>query len=176
MDLGQKIKDHLLSTGLIEAEFVPIGRSRKLVLRNTTMFKKSGRASNHSVESIPHAYWKNVLAKTLMSEGFEVRVETPRRLSGGRADLIAERDKRKFAIEIETGSSCVLSNIKKNLSGEFDHVFVVGVDKRSLSAIEQRAGALGLFLPTRLTICLPSDFLLELRRETWGLNSSKAMK
>ena len=71
-----------------------------------------------------HRYWKKRLAEHLRSQGWEVVEEHP--LGGGKAiDLLATRDGKRVAIEVETGKSDAAVNIQKCLAAGVDEVVVV---------------------------------------------------
>jgi len=73
-----------------------------------------------------HAYWKRRLAEHLRSCGYEVTEEYP--VGSGKAvDVVAERDGRRIAFEIETGESDAAANVKKCLDAGMDRVIITAV-------------------------------------------------
>lgn len=52
-------------------------------------------------------------------------------IGGGRAvDLVAENEKERIAVEVETGKSDAFYNLTKNLGEGFDKVIVVNLKKK----------------------------------------------
>jgi hypothetical protein len=77
-----------------------------------------------------HRYWKQRIAEHLRSLGYEVTVEAP--LGGGKTvDLLAMRNGRRIAIEIETGKSDVAANVGKCLEAGMNPIFVVATTLRA---------------------------------------------
>jgi len=70
--------------------------------------------------------WKKRLAEYLRASGYAVTEEYP--VGGGRTiDLVAERDGKRIAFEIETGKSDAAGNVQKCLDAGMDRVIVVAV-------------------------------------------------
>jgi hypothetical protein len=69
----------------------------------------------------------------LREQGFAVQVEKGLGL-GKSVDLEARREDRKIAVEVETGKSDAISNIRKDLNAGYDRILVVclaeGLKKR----------------------------------------------
>ena len=84
-----------------------------------------------------HRYWKARLAKHLRSCGYEVTEEFP--VGGGKTiDLMAMRDGKRIAVEIETGNSDVEANLEKCRREGLQRVVVVATSvrvKRKLQAM-----------------------------------------
>jgi hypothetical protein len=75
-----------------------------------------------------HRYWKKRLAEHLRADGYEVTEEYP--VGGGQAiDLVAARDGRQIALEIETGKADVASNVNKCLATGFPEILVVATSE-----------------------------------------------
>jgi hypothetical protein len=54
--------------------------------------------------SLEHEYWKKLTAERYRAEGYSVEEEVP--IGGGKAvDLVATKDGKRVAIEVETGKS-----------------------------------------------------------------------
>jgi predicted RecB family endonuclease len=74
--------------------------------------------------SLEHEYWKHMIAGQYRMKGYTVEEEVP--LGDGKAvDLVASKDGRKIAIEVETGKSDVKGNFKKCEEAGFDSVITV---------------------------------------------------
>ena len=65
--------------------------------------------------------------------GYRVKEEVP--IKGGSVDLVASDGKELIAIEIETGKSDAIRNIRKDLQAGFDRVVVGLIDPELKSKI-----------------------------------------
>ena len=155
---GNRIKEELIEDGWLQAEVIPVGRTRKTLLRLTPRAKQAvGAESDKSTrESIAHAYWKQYYARRLKSQGYQVVLEAPR--TGGQADVLASRDGERVAIEVETGKSDVVANVRNDLRSGFKNVIVVATDKGALTKVERELAAAGLIIPGRVQIVLRDRF------------------
>ncbi len=103
-------------------------------------------------ESLVHAYWKRYYAWRFAEHGFRVQLEAPR--SGGRVDVLATRAGERVGIEIETGKSYIVANVRNGLRSRFDRVIVVVTDETALAQVEKRIASAGLLIPGRIEIVL----------------------
>lgn len=149
---GQRIKDHLLDQRWLEAETIPIGRTRKMMLRPTSQARKLLDVSSDERPhgSIAHEYWKQFYARKFSAEGYRVQLEAPR--DGGRVDVLALRNGERVAIEIETGKSDVIANVRNCLRSGFERVIVVATDDEALGKVERELATAGLIVPGRVRI------------------------
>lgn len=75
-----------------------------------------------------HGYWVKEIKSLLRAQGFAVQVE--RKLGMGKSvDLEARREGKKIAIEVETGKSDVVSNIRKDIEAGYDRIVVVCLEE-----------------------------------------------
>lgn len=127
---GTRVKRRLLEKRLIAQERirVPEGavtllkltESGKFLLRQEAI-EVSGFPKNASLE---HEYWKHRIAEDYRGRGYTVEEEVP--IGRGRAvDLVATKNGKKTAIEIETGKSDVQANVRKCKEAGFEQVAVV---------------------------------------------------
>ena len=72
--------------------------------------------------SLEHEYWKHKVAEKLRAEGWLIVIEEP---VNGYTDIIAEKDGRRIAIEIETGKSDWRANLEKNLKKAFKEILII---------------------------------------------------
>lgn len=153
-DKGNRLKEHLVHAGWLEAELVPLGTTRKLLLGLTPAAKKSlGITSGGGPhEGVAHAYWKHVCAERFKEEGWRVEIEAKR--IGGYVDVLAMRDGERIGIEIETGKSDIVANVRNCLRSRFDRVIVVATDARAMKTVETALGKAGLFIPGRVELVL----------------------
>ena len=76
-----------------------------------------------------HRYWVRVIAKHLRTQGYEVTEEAP--VGDGKTiDLVAAREGKRIAFEIETGKSDVVANVHKCLDAGMEEVVVVAVSDK----------------------------------------------
>jgi len=124
---GNEIQNSLLGRGLIVSRSVagPNGRIKMLMLTG------KGRAAlginkneSNRLGGPQHRYWCRVLAEHLKAQGYEVAREVP--IGGGKTiDLVAMRNGKRLAIEVETGKSDLVGNAYKCLAAGVDKVFIV---------------------------------------------------
>ena len=85
--------------------------------------------ASHRKGGPEHEYWKDKLRDYFREKGYKVVEEKP--IGGGKSvDLVAENDKEKIAIEIETGKSDAFHNLAKDLEKDFDKVIVVELKRK----------------------------------------------
>ena len=147
---GNKIQHLLLSKGLITWRTLSTRKGRLKILVLTDEGKKA--IPDVRMEKVfykragwDHEYWKHKVGEYYRKKGYSVSYE--HKLDGGKSvDIVAEKDGRRIAVEIETGKSDAVYNIRKALEAGFDEVVVIAVDekvKRELEDfIERNAGLL----------------------------------
>jgi hypothetical protein len=75
-----------------------------------------------------HRYWRGKLAARLRENGYTVQEECP--IGGGKTvDILASKEGRRIAFEIETGKSDALANVQKSASAAIDRVVVVATSE-----------------------------------------------
>lgn len=82
---GQRLKERLIARGWLDAATVPVGNSRKLLLRPS---KEAAEllglgGGKGRPESLVHEYWKRSYAKRLEGEGYRVGSSSKRQESVG---------------------------------------------------------------------------------------------
>jgi len=158
--VGHKIKEELIKKGLIEQQVVDLGKTRKVVLRLT---KKGelvfGEVQAHGNESIVHGYWKRFYAARLREAGYLVKEEVAR--DSGRVDIIASRKREKVGVEIETGKSDVVKNVKQDLMFGCTRIVVVATDKGALGKVERELLKAGLLGIERIEVVLRDGYFVE---------------
>jgi len=132
---GNKLKESLLQKDLIEVKDLPTptGRIKYWVLtaKAKDVLRELGINPNVSFRKggPEHQYWKRKIAEEFQRRGYKVTEEYP--IGGGKTiDLVAVNDKERVAIEIETGKSDAVSNVKKALDSGFDRVICIPVNRR----------------------------------------------
>jgi hypothetical protein len=143
---GSRLKQWLLREGWLESQTVELGRTRKLLLRLPEKAKNALGLKDPVKEpdraSLVHEYWKRFYADRLSERDFQIRLEAPRK--SGAVDLLAKRNNRTLAVEIETGKSDILHNVKQDLLAGFDRILIVATDKAAFRKIERELAAAGL--------------------------------
>ena len=131
----------------------PLGRTRKILLRVTHGARtKLGLKKNLGRGSIVHEYLKRFYAAHFKDEGYHVELEAPR--TNGRVDVLARKGAESIAVEIETGKSDVVWNVKQNLMSRFSSVFVVATDEGALDKVKLQLARAGLIIPNRIKVVL----------------------
>jgi len=150
---GTRLKEELLEAGWLEAETITVGRARKVLLRlSADALRILGVESTTPRASLAHEYWKRFYARKFSEMGYEVTLEAQR--VGGRVDVLAVKEGERIGIEIETGKSDVVNNVRAGLRSGFTKVIVVATDDKALAKVERDLADAGLFLPGRVTIGL----------------------
>ena len=157
---GNKAREALLNKGLIEVKDLPIPKGRIRLLRLTEKGHEAARSlglnpnPSHRKGGIEHEYWKRRIAEHYRKRGYRVIMEYP--LGRGKSvDLVAKKDGKSLAIEIETGKSEAVYNIKKNLKAGFDGVIVVALNKRLKDRLLHKVSGLG---DSRVRVSGPEEF------------------
>jgi len=156
-DKGNRLKEQLIRQAMLESQEVSAGRTRRVLLRPTPdARRKLGLDIGHSQRgSLAHEYWKHVYAEKLTKEGYDVTLEAPRK--GGRVDVLACKGKTQIAVEIETGKSDAVTNVRQDLLTGFTKVLVVATDRRALVKIERQLGKAGLLIARRVNLVLRDE-------------------
>ena len=154
-DKGHRLKSLLVEQGVIEEEEVKVGRTRKLLLRTTPAARsRLGLTKTVGRGSLAHEYWKRFWANRLSAEGYAVELEAPRHGSTGRVDALARRRTETVAVEVETGKSNVVENVRRDLRSGFSRVLVVATDAVALKNVESKLAKAGLIVPGRVALVL----------------------
>ena len=82
-------------------------------------------------EGIVHKFWKHKIAKHYEKQGYKVDVE--QYYVNGRPDIILtdKASGKKTAVEIETGKSNAIANIKRAIEAGFDQVICMANQSKS---------------------------------------------
>ena len=146
---GNKVRDRMVQEGWIKVRCIkrPDGMVKVFELTREGKdragrigIKVSGTWRHGGTE---HGYWVKEMTGLLRRQGFAVQAE--KALGMGKAvDLEARRDDQKIAIEVETGKSDVIGNIRKDLEAGFDKVMVVCLEDGLKSKILDKMKELNL--------------------------------
>ena len=149
---GFAVKEGLLNRGWLIDEIV--GNEHTALLR---IPEKAQEILGNEVKDIPestvkHEYWKRHYAALFADRGYTVEVEAERK--GGRVDVLAMKEGERVGIEIETGKSDVVSNVKHCLESRFSMIIVVATDDNALRIVERQLAVAGLLIPNRVRVVL----------------------
>jgi hypothetical protein len=141
---GNRIRDWLVREGwtMVRAIKRPDGMVK--VFELTEEGKEQAERSGLKVErtwrkgGLEHGYWVQEIKSLLREQGFAVQAE--KGLGKGKSvDLEARREGKRIAVEVETGKSDAIHNIRKDLEAGYDRILVVclkeGLKKRTLDQI-----------------------------------------
>jgi len=148
---GTRLKARLLALGLVQEARVRIGRTTRTLLRLTPRARDLP-VGQHRHESLAHEYWKRWYASHYRTLGYEVTIEAPRP-TGGRVDVLATRRPESVAIEVETGKSNTVENIRNDLRSGYRRVLVVATTDAAWARVWQSLQRAGLAIP-RVTVVL----------------------
>lgn len=150
-DAGTRLKRRLLALELVQEERVRSGRTSRTLLRLTPRATDLP-TGQHRHESLMHEYWKRWYAHHYRTLGYSVAIEAPRP-AGGRADVLATRGRESVAIEVETGKSDVVANVRNDLRSGYTRVLVVATTDGAWVRVWQALQRAGLILP-QVTVVL----------------------
>jgi hypothetical protein len=156
---GNRIKQQLIEQGWLHSQTVDLGQTRKVILGLTQQARDVLDIQNpqSGYGSLLHRYWQHYTAQRLREQGYQVTVEAPR-LSGN-TDIATQKEGRKIALEIETGLSDFLQNIRQNLLARYDTIIIIATDKPAYEKIEKTLAAAGLLLPPKVQLVLRDAFI-----------------
>lgn len=145
-DKGNRLKQSLLSKGVLEEALVSTGKTRRTLLRVTARARQQlGLQSGGTRGSLAHEYWQRWYAAKLEERGYRVVLEASR--NSGCVDVLAEKDGLTVAIEIETGKSAVARNVREDVLSGFRMVVVVATTREAERVVERALRGAGLFVP-----------------------------
>jgi hypothetical protein len=135
---GNKFKNKLISQGYIHPRKIITNSGRitlfELTQKARMILRDLGYEVKNSRESIVHKFWKQKFAEYYRNMNLEVLIEEK---INGRPDIIVKNGNKKIAIEIETGKSDFIKNIKSALEAGFDEIICVATDKFVQEKIKQ---------------------------------------
>jgi len=127
---GNQFKNLLISQGCIQPKKIITGKGWitlfDLTQKGRMILRDLGYEGKVISEGIIHKFWKYKIADYYKQQGFEVLIEEN---INGRPDIIVKNGNKKVAIEIETGKSNYIENIKRDLDAGFDEVISVATNK-----------------------------------------------
>lgn len=159
---GNKWKDYCISQGIIEPKRI-ITRSGWIVLFEITdkgieVLRNTGHSVKKASEGIEHRFWKEKIAEYYSKQGYDVKIEEER---NGSADIVLRKGKDRIAVEIETGNSEPLDNIRRNLEAGFESVICVPTNRYAQHKIAQDIERGGLKGTAKLIPAFKFDITLK---------------
>ncbi|MBU4000577.1 ATP-binding protein [Patescibacteria group bacterium] len=128
---GNKFKNLLISQGCIQPKKIITGKGWitlfELTQKGKMELRDLGVEFKNTSEGVVHKFWKHKISEYYRNRGLDVRVEEY--YVNGRPDIIVVRDDKKIAVEIETGKSDYVRNVKQALEARFDKVICVATNK-----------------------------------------------
>lgn len=148
---GNRVRDQLVRLGYLEREVVPLGTTRKVILRISPKARQVlGINGGVPREGLVHEYWKHEAARQLQDLGYQVQLEAPR--VGGRVDVLARRGAEVIGVEVETGKSDFTENVRNCLRSGFSRVLVVAADSQTLTRLELGLVKASLLITGRVSL------------------------
>lgn len=123
---GNAIRGDLLAAGLIEAASIATRSGQAVLYQLTDAGRSMCRRLGLDPGPMPragleHSYWADRLSARFETDGYHVVLEQA--VSGnGVVDVVAENDRERVALEVETGKSNVAENVRKLRRAGFDRV------------------------------------------------------
>jgi len=158
--VGNSLHKSLLDNNLISSESISSGKGR---IKSLCLTRKGREVLGYDVATgtrhggMEHQYWKEKVSATLRERGYTVEQEYP--IGDGKTvDLVARKNGKTIAIEVETGKSDALANIRKCVDVGFDKVITVATNTQVKSGIRRQVQQLGEPVP-RVTIVTADEFM-----------------
>jgi len=122
---GNHAKKVLVEKGVVQPVDVPTKTGKVVLLDLTPAMRDAMKRNNIDVTKrkeggIVHNYWKHQISNQLKKNGWKIELEMP--IGNNRAiDLYAEKDGKRIAVEVETGTRGA-DNIKKLIPLNLDRI------------------------------------------------------
>lgn len=159
MRKGNLLKQRLADDNLIIPRRITTRKTQILLgditLKGKALLRQAGLEISDKSEGVEHRYWKEKIADYYRKKGCKVTIEEP---VNGYADIVVENEGKRIAIEIETGNSDALFNIRKDFKAGFDMVLSVSVNSVVLDRIKRQAKEEFLDRDGRIKLLLAQDF------------------
>ena len=159
MRKGNDFKNNAVLSGLVISRRITTRKTQIILLDLTEKAKAILRQSGHEIaditEGVEHKYWKSIISDYYRKKGFCVSVEE---IVNGRADIIVEKNNNRTAIEIETGNSDAVSNIRKNLKAGFNKVITAATNRAVQDKIKSQIKDDFLDRDDRISLILVQDY------------------
>ena len=87
-------------------------------------------------ESLEHRYWVDQAAKYYENQGFTVTLEYAVK-GNGHVDIMAKKPGKRMVIEVETGKSDIMKNLKNAAKADIDKLVFVATSPSAVSACQK---------------------------------------
>jgi len=163
---GNKLRDELVANGYVSVTDISTGKGRIKLLTPTDRGRWALRRAGYEPRSAgkggpEHEYWKHRIADALKKAGYEVETERPLE-EGHQTDIAAHKGGRWIAVEVETGESDIVGNIRKNLKVGFDKVICAATSKQTQAKLKRLFDKKAVTLGNRVKLTLASQLPDEL--------------
>jgi len=136
---GNAIKDRLVNQGYIKPEEIKVSSGRIMLFRLTDkaqqFLESFGYWVNKDLNGLEHRYWKWKIADYYRKKGYKVFIE---KKINGNVDVAVKKDNLTIAIEVETGKSGFIKNIKKDLKAGYSIVISVALNEHVERKIREK--------------------------------------
>lgn len=155
---GQEAKEALVNHGWLEEQLHESGRIRRVLLRAPPETEKllGLDLRNIPANAIVHKYWKGCYGRIFEDRGYDISFEHLR--ANGRVDVLATKNGERIGIEIETGKSDVVANVKNGILSKFTKILVVATDEVAMAKVEQQLAQAGLLIPNQVELVLRDEY------------------
>ena len=154
--LGNKCRRDLISEKCVMPRRIITGSGWitlfELTRKGKMVLGDLGYEFKNESEGVVHKFWKHKVSEYYKKMGLDVRVEEY--YVNGRPDIIISKDDKKIAIEIETGKSNYVGNIKRALEAGFDEVLCVAVNRFVEDKIALALGEKGIVDDRVRVVCV----------------------
>lgn len=144
--LGNVVQQTLTNKGLIMSESVPTSNARVKIMKLTSygksILRKLGCKIKLENNGSEHKYWKYKIADYYKNKGHSVEIEKDG------ADILVDK---KVPVEIATGKSDEIKNIKRNLE-KYNQSLTVVVNKQVRKKLIEDLGKVNLLEDKRIRI------------------------
>jgi hypothetical protein len=135
---GNKFKNLLIARGCIQPRKIVTSKGWitlfDLTQQGRTILRDFGYKIDNTSEGIVHRYWKHKIAQYYRDKDLNVLVEQD---INGRPDIVVINHHKRIAVEIETGKSDVVHNVRKALKAGLDEVICVATSRYAEEKIRQ---------------------------------------
>jgi len=129
-ETGNRLRKELLRAGFVEPLHINTGKARITLFEITELGRQYLREIGVEVKelrrrgSLEHQYWCSKVKEFYEGKGYNVEEEFS--VNGGAVDLMVQKGDERILIEVETGRSDAVGNVRKCLGvGDFSRILVV---------------------------------------------------
>jgi hypothetical protein len=161
---GSNILDSLLAKGMLSITDIPVFKGRVKFLELADSGRAAVRQKGYDIQDRRsggpvHEYWRLWAAEHFTKKGCQVELEKPIG-SGKTIDIVISKNGSSAAIEIETGKSDAVENIRKCLDAGYDRIYCLAVNTLVLLQIKRKLKELGP-AAEKVSLVTPGELLCE---------------